>query len=237
MRRAACALLLLTAAAALADPPKVPDPLKLPVGEDATVTVKVPAGQKGAFRAAFDPADCTFFRGWSDAAEEMVFLVRPKRPGKFRVVFWTVGEAASSELVVDAGDPPPPPTPGPAPPGPAPPAPDALAAAVRAAYDADPSPTKAADAASLAAVFRALAAPGSGVNDPAVKTAGQMADVVQKARAALVGDRLAAVRNLFGVAFNAGGVPRDPAAALSDADRKTASDLLTRFATTLDTLR
>lgn len=107
----------------LSAPPDVPkEPVKLSVGEDTVVTIKVAEGKKGAFRAAFDLKNCTFFRGYSASENEMVFLVRPKVTGEYRVVFWTVGEGESSELVIVGGTPSPVPPvpPSPVPPGPTP---------------------------------------------------------------------------------------------------------------------
>lgn len=101
-RTAACALFLAVALPAAAGPPKVPPPVKAAVGEDVQVEVAVEAGREGAYAPGFDTADCLFFRGYAEDKEKMVFLVRPKKPGKYHVVFWTVGEGKHERLVIDA---------------------------------------------------------------------------------------------------------------------------------------
>ena len=112
--------LLLLATPLLAAPPEVPPTLKLKVGEDSTVVVKVADGKKGAYREGFKAADCLFFRGYSPDESTMTFLIRPKKAGFFVVPFWTVGEGTSSVLEIDAtGEVPP--GPGPEPPKPEPP--------------------------------------------------------------------------------------------------------------------
>ncbi len=103
MKSLALLLALFLASPLFGAPPEVPAaPLKLKVGEDASITIRVPAGEKGAYREGFLPADCLFFRGYSPNEETMTFLVRPKKPGMFIVPFWTIGEGASSVLVIDA---------------------------------------------------------------------------------------------------------------------------------------
>lgn len=111
--------LLCLAGSLWAAPPKVPPPVAVAVGDDVMVEVAVEEGKKGAYAPGFDLADCILFRGYSASEQTMSFLVRPKKPGKYIVIFWTVGEAASAQLVVTAGGaapaPLPQPTPTPAP--------------------------------------------------------------------------------------------------------------------------
>ncbi len=120
MRRLPAALLVLMLLTVLqhqtlADPPEVPkEPLKLKVGEDTIVEVKLAKDKRGGFAEGFRPADCLFFQGYSKSDAVMRFLVRPKKAGFYRVAFWTVGEDTASYLEFDAE------TPFPVPPGPPP---------------------------------------------------------------------------------------------------------------------
>lgn len=101
-------LLLLLASPLWAAPPEVPSaPIKCAVGKDTIVTVKVPEGKKGGYRAGFRPEACLFFRGYSPDESVMTFLVRPYEGGIHTAVFWTEGEVASSIVEIDAGDTPP----------------------------------------------------------------------------------------------------------------------------------
>lgn len=144
-----------------AAPPVVPPPVRAAVGEDVQVDVVVEAGKVGAYGLGFDGADCLFFRGYSTDPTKMTFLARAKKAGKFYVVFWTVGEEASSRFLLEAvggPTPPQPPTPEPVPP------PDAgvmgLARASRegaAAVNLQPAP-KATQARALADTQRQMAA-------------------------------------------------------------------------------
>lgn len=118
---------VVVATPSVAAPPKVPDPIKVGVGEDYQVEITVEQGKKGAFAPGFDTKYCLFFRGYSTDPTKMSFLVRPKVKGEFRVVFWTIGEEEFSTLVINKDEGPPTPVPpnppGPTPPGPTPPGP------------------------------------------------------------------------------------------------------------------
>ncbi len=155
MKKLALPLALVWCSPLWANPPVVPAPVTAAVGEDVQVTVTVEAGKKGAYGPGFDTADCLFFRGYSDDPAVMSFLVRPKKPGVFRTVFWTVGEGAYSTLVVDATGPTPvPPTPTPTPPVPA----DPFTATLQAAYTADTGTDKAVSLAFLKSAYTGMAA-------------------------------------------------------------------------------
>ena len=97
-------LLCLLACPLLAAPPEVPagPPLRLKVGEERQVVIKLEKGKKGVFAPGFRDSDCTLFRGHSDDDQEMVFLVKPKAVGYYRVAFLTVGEGKFSYLDIDA---------------------------------------------------------------------------------------------------------------------------------------
>lgn len=118
----ACSVLVAWSAAALADPPKVPPPVTIPLNRDHVVTVAVEDAAKVGVTPGFSDADCLWFRGYSANPKEMIFLVRPYRAGELRVVFWTQGEIVSSTLIINPGGVPPVP-PDPKPPDPKPPDP------------------------------------------------------------------------------------------------------------------
>ncbi len=208
----------------VAAPPEVPkDPLKVKVGEDTVVTIRVPDGKKGAFGEGFRASDCLFFRGYSPSESEMTFLVRPKKPGFYRVVFWTVGEGDRSFLDIDAGD-----SPGPDPgPGPQPPSSE-LAKALKAAYAADTSADKAKHLASLAAIYR-QAIPF--VDD--AKTVGVLMEDIRKVRVNMIGEGLLAVRQVIGKELNAK-LPKDLATPLTADLKKLCKDEFTRMAAALE---
>jgi hypothetical protein len=146
-----CWLVFAPALFVCAAPPETPkEPLKLAVGEDSVVTIKVAKDKQGAFRAAFSDRACTFFRGYeTPGSGEMTFLVRPKVAGDHRVVFWTVGEAESSVLVILAGKAPTPPGPDPPippdPPGPDPDPDPVLTAELQRAFDQEPAGSRVSD--------------------------------------------------------------------------------------------
>lgn len=212
------------------DPPKVPaDPVKVAVGEDQTVEVVVPDGKAGAFGLGFDPADCTFFRGYSEDKARMVFLVRPKRPGRFVAVFWTVGEAGSSRLVIDAAGPqPPPPQPGP---GPG----DPLLEALQGAFRSDGKPADAARA--LAGVYRLAAKDGGTADDPGLTTLGGLLAELHAAGQQVAPDpALAAVRAVIRGELTAL-LGAKPDASLDAAARAACKTQFGRLATLLETLK
>jgi len=115
----------IAAAPLLADPPAV-TPVAVEVGKDRAVTVRPHAGAKFTAAPGFGPDECLWFPGERADDGSQVFLVRPYKPGTFRVVLWSEGDkrGAYSTLVLDATggkDDPPPPVPDPKPkPDPAP---------------------------------------------------------------------------------------------------------------------
>ena len=171
-------------------------------------------------------------------AGPFVYRVTAKQAGCVELVMTPYGftkdeEIRSIKLDVLGGckADPTPPQPGP---GPAPtPTPGPLFDAVQAAFGADGSPTKQADKAALAAVYAAVAAQ---VKDPAIRTEADLAKVIGDARAARVGTRLSAVREIIGREFGKV-LPADATAALTDADREAARAALTRFSTLLEAVK
>ena len=165
-----------------------------------------------------------------------VYTVEASKTGRVELIVVPVGAKTAGEVIrrvidVVAGDSPQPPQPGP---GPAPtPTPGPLFEAVQAAFGADGSPTKQADKVALAAVYAAVAAQ---VKDPAIKTESDLAKVIGDARAARVGTRLSAVREIIGREFGKV-LPPDATATLTDADRKAVRVALTRFSTLLEAIK
>jgi hypothetical protein len=107
-------LLLLAAAVSLAGPPDVPKALTVKAGEPTSLTFTAPGDGKVGSAQAFDPAKCFVSRMWADDPASHVYMVFPKVPGEYRVVWWTAGETASVQTVITAtGDAGPAPPPGP----------------------------------------------------------------------------------------------------------------------------
>lgn len=113
-------LLLLVPALAWADPPKIDPPsAQTVVGDlfsgDVILSVKAAPGKKVGQLKLFADADVGFLRLYSDDPETLVFQVRPRKPGKYQVAYWTVGEATGAAFILEAKSPaapqpPPPPT-------------------------------------------------------------------------------------------------------------------------------
>jgi hypothetical protein len=115
----ACACALALAVLAAAAPPDVPKEYVAESGEVVEVVVKVKAGTSIGWRVAGDGG--LFREVITDQPGEKVYWFTAKQDGVYPIVFWTVGEKASSITFVRVGPPPPKPQPGPGPgPGPNP---------------------------------------------------------------------------------------------------------------------
>jgi hypothetical protein len=137
IRVSATVLAAAMAAVAVAAPPEVPPPVKVEVGKDHTVTLKPAGAAKFTAAPGFDPSECLWFPGERGDDGSQIFLVRPYRPGKFRVTLWSEGDKRGvySTLVLEAsGAVPPGPTP-PDPPTPPTPKPDGALGLVKASRD------------------------------------------------------------------------------------------------------
>lgn len=145
-------------------------------------------------------------------------LVGPA-PGQLLVFAWTAAGDVPSEAarcVVRVGDPAPPP--------------DALAADLRAAFAADPSPQKAAHARQLTSAYRqAAAAAGS------ARTAGEVYAALRHA-VSLPADALVGVRRRLGEEANKA-LAFDPDAALDAKSRAACVQFFTRLAGLLEGLK
>ena len=226
------------AGAAWGEPPKLTIPAEVKaVGDYVTLT---PATEAKAVsyvgKSGVDPFPSELLKD----ARTFVLPVRGLPAGRYK--FTAVGslndEHTMVAFVVVVGTPPdvPPDVDPDVPPDP--PAPDITALpiykAALAAYGADISATKAKDKTALAGVYRSLAR--TAVPDPAVATAGDLARVVQSARLSAVGDRLPAVREIFGNDFEEVG-PTDPAAVLTPAQKKAIQTRFERYAGVLGAIK
>lgn len=123
---ASLAALLVAASALWADPPRVEPPeLTVPVNEFETFTVKFDPKAKLLLDLGFRGQDCNVVRLHTEEAGVASFMVRPRKPGEYHLIFRNRGEDESSRVIVStAGKAPvvPTPTPTPTPP----PTPDAL---------------------------------------------------------------------------------------------------------------
>lgn len=96
-------LFLAAAAVATADPPKVtPVASVTKVDSDIRLEVTADKGKPIGYTQTFADDECLLFRGWSDSPDKMSFLVRPKKPGRWSVVFWTEGERTGAVWTVTA---------------------------------------------------------------------------------------------------------------------------------------
>jgi hypothetical protein len=131
------------------------------------------------------------------------------------------------------GPPQPMPPAPPVPPVPIPPVPvDPLSAAIQAALAADPSTTKAADAKSLAVVYRMTA---STTSMTVVNTDTDLFNLVKGRSDSAIGPRLRGVRDVLKVELGKVMEPMSKTQ-LTAADKAAAVDLLTRFATALESM-
>jgi hypothetical protein len=232
-RLAAVLVLVASAGLALADPPKMNFPPELrPGGQYAELlpdTDAVSVSYVGL--SGVEPLPGRWL------SDKRVFLLDTRGLKEGRYLFAAVGasktgEQARTDFAVVVGRPGPAPVPpGPTPPDPTPPPDDPLLPGVRAAIGADQSPTKLADAAALAAVYRSLAE--RGVTAAAVKTAADLAAVIEAARRERVKDRLPAVREIFGGDFEQY-VPAEPTAVLTADQKAAAAKALARYALVLE---
>lgn len=165
-----------------------------------------------------------------------LMLIAPVSGG-VRGLAWTpVGAETrnAQEVTLLIGSTPPAPTPpGPEPPGPIPPPQpsDPLFAPAQAAYSADQSPTKAADKATLATVFRKM-----NPNDKAYVKLSDFLSVLHSTTEQYLPGRLKGLRSLFGVELGKY-LPSDPKAVLTAEHKTAAAAQLTRYATILEGLK
>lgn len=123
-------------------------------------------------------------------------------------------------IIVTVGGVPPVPTPSPVP-SPT----DPLTAQIEAAYTADPSPTKAADLVKLAATYTAMAAQIAGIS-----TGNTLFTVMQAARNAQIGTRLAGIRGVLGQDLQTSTLPADGTATLTPAQQTAIAARLNYYA-------
>lgn len=175
---------------------------------------------------------------WPDNKGTTYILLARNRVGVHRVQFVKNGPAESGPVengapfLIQIGtvpEPMPPPKPAPVP---VPiPIVDPLFIPAQAAYTADLSPSKAADAIALAAVYRATAEAM-----PSIGTTDSLASVIETSRKARVGERLPTVRPLLGTDF-AKTFPSAKGVALTPELKAEAVRQLTRYATILEGLK
>jgi hypothetical protein len=240
-RYAATLAVLAWAGVALGEPPKLTIPAEVKAqGDYVTLTPTTEAKAVSYVgKSGVDPFPSELLKD----ARTFVLPVRGLPAGRYK--FTAVGslndEHTRVAFEVVVGDAPPD-VPPDVPPGPVdpdvPPAPDVTALpiyrAALAAYGADVSATKAKDKTALAGVYRSLAR--TAVPDPAVVTAGDLAKVVQAARLSAVGDRLQAVREIFGNDFEEV-APADPATVLTAAQKKAIQTRFERYAGVLGAIK
>lgn len=225
MRLVLPCLLLLCAAPAWADPPRVVPVPRADPGEWAEVAgepgrlLVLQAEPASKWLLVDESADLREFESGRYAA-----FVGPAG-GRYRLIV-TGPDGTPARVCVVVGDAPP----GPGPKPPDPPA-DPLRARLKQAYDADAGAGKDRAALDLAELYRQAAALAA---DPAVKTAG---DLLRRAKAAsdiLVGsDELVAARKVVAAEL-AALFPAD--GELTAAQRTAAAALFTRLGTILDEL-
>jgi hypothetical protein len=186
--------------------------------------IRVQANANGAVQW-FTQADIDLI----DQPDNRLLIVAPTA-GRYLVYAYTArgGKAsapASMQVVVGEPGPAPPPVP-PTPPVPPPEPTDLLWPALKAAYAADLSPTKATDAKLLASLYRQ----GADVaQQPGLTTTGQLLAVLHDAAEKVLGDRLAGVRRAVADEFNRT-LPRKPDAPLDAPAREAWRTQLTRAA-------
>lgn len=218
---------LLAATFCAADPP-TPTPPKSPaVAIDLGGTVAAEVGKKCVITAQTTAKKVT----WQVPPGVDYLPLDGKRlavwalPGTYtlRAMAPDGDDVVSSEVVltVTGARPPPPP----------PPPVDALTKAAQAAYDADKSPTKAADKATMVAVFTVLA----GQMDAAeIRTAKNLFDFNARTMAARLSGRLGGVGTVFATDFgNVFPAGTKESYVLTQADRDAAKVKLTTYATVL----
>jgi len=151
-------------------------------------------------------------------------------PGRYKILAWTAAGDAPSEAavcVVTVGSAPP------APPGPVVPT-DPLAVALQALLEVNQDPDKAKQVAVLADVYRRAA---KAVTDPEIKTAGDLFTFARRqALATLPPMALEAIRNRLGEEL-AAVLPTDPDAALTPTIRTAATEIYSRLAKILESLK
>lgn len=219
--------LALGSATFAADPPD-PAPVPTPPVLDLNGPITVEIGKKIILTAQTSAKKVT----WKVPAGVDTLPLDGKRlavwapPGTYLFVAMAPSgdDVVSSEMVLTVTGARPPPIP--------PPPVDALTSAAQAAYTADPSPTKAADRATMVAVFTVLA---SQTDAAEIRTAGNLFDFNKRTMYARLAGRLGGVGTVFatdfGTIFPAG---TRESYVLTQADRDAAKLKLTTYAQILN---
>lgn len=114
---------LLSPTTLFAESPQTPKlPLVVEVNDFDTFEVTFPPAAKLKYEVGFRGSDCNVMRLYSDDAGKAQFMVRPRKPGEYHVLFWLKGEDDPAQRVVIRTSPvvPPGPAPTPNPPTPGP---------------------------------------------------------------------------------------------------------------------
>ncbi len=207
----------------------------------ADPTVSLPpavAARPGRLVQIAARTDCKLVR-WYLAGEDADLIVMESTrsaifsamaPGRYKILAWTAAGDIPSEAavcVVTVGSAPP------APPGPVAPT-DPLAVALQALLEINQDPDKTKQAATLADVYRRAA---KAATDPEIKTAGDLFSFARRqAVATLPPMALEAIRNRLGEEL-AAVLPTDPDAALTPSIRTAATEIYSRLAKILESLK
>ena len=207
----------------------------------ADPTVSLPpavAARPGRLVQIAAKTDCKLVR-WYLAGEDADLIVMESTrsaifsamaPGRYKILAWTAAADTPSEAavcVVTVGSAPP------APPEPVAPT-DPLAEAFRALFETYQDSDKAKQVAALADVYRRAA---KAAGDPEIKTAGDLFMFARRqALAALPPMALEAIRNRLGEEL-AAVLPTDPDAALTPSIRTAATEIYSRLAKILESLK
>lgn len=207
----------------------------------ADPTVSLPptvAARPGRLVQIAARTDCKLIR-WYLAGDDADLIVMESTrsaifsavaPGQYKILAWTAAGDIPSEpavCVVTVGSAPP------VPPGPVAPT-DPLAVALQGLFETYQDPDKAKQVAALADVYRRA---GKAATDPEIKTAGDLfAFARRQALAALPPMALEAIRNRLGEEL-AAVLPTEPDAALTPSIRTAATEIYSRLAKILESLK
>jgi len=183
-------LLLLLTTCSIAQPTiAIPEEVKGQVGQ----FLKIPAKSSGEVRWFSVDTGLSLFPV-ELLKDSKTAVIVAMNPGRYRLLAWTAEGGTPSDAVVCwivIGDPPPP-TPTPTPPGPTPGPVDPLTSRIQQLYNSDPSSTKAADKAVLAAIFRQGAE--TQIRDVTLKTAADLQVRLRLATDNAIPNRLVQIR-------------------------------------------
>lgn len=122
MRCLGSLIVLFAAMVSQAAPPDAPKELTATVKEPSVLMFMAPPDAKVARAQAFDVDKCFVARMWTDDQNIHNYMIFPKVPGEYRIVWWTVGEGTSTQTIITVPGTIPPPVP--VPPVDPPPTPD-----------------------------------------------------------------------------------------------------------------